>query len=104
MQAIGHEVIKRDSSKSVCYITSETFLNEYINAISNKAIDAFRKRYRHIDLLLLDDVLSELDPRRQEFVLNRIGGGQTLITCCEDDQITKRTGGRVLTVHRGTIR
>ena len=56
MQAIGHEVMKRDSSKSVCYITSETFLNEYINAISNKAIDAFRKRYRHIDLLLLDDV------------------------------------------------
>ena len=56
MQAIGHEVMKHDSSKSVCYITSETFLNEYINAISNKAIDAFRKRYRHIDLLLLDDV------------------------------------------------
>lgn len=56
MQAIGHEVMKHDLSKSVCYITSETFLNEYINAISNKAIDAFRKRYRHIDLLLLDDV------------------------------------------------
>ena len=56
MQAIGHHVINHDPSKSVCYITSETFLNEYINAISNKAIDAFRKRYRHIDLLLLDDV------------------------------------------------
>ena len=56
MQAIGHHVISHDQSKSVCYITSETFLNEYINAISNKAIDAFRKRYRHIDLLLLDDV------------------------------------------------
>ena len=56
MQAIGHHVIQHDPSKSVCYITSETFLNEYINAISNKAIDSFRKRYRHIDLLLLDDV------------------------------------------------
>ena len=56
MQAIGHHVMNHDPSKSVCYITSETFLNEYINAISNKAIDAFRKRYRHIDLLLLDDV------------------------------------------------
>ena len=56
MQAIGHHVMNHDQSKSVCYITSETFLNEYINAISNKAIDAFRKRYRHIDLLLLDDV------------------------------------------------
>ena len=34
-------------------------------------------------VLLLDDVLSELDARRQEFVLNRIQGGQVFITCCE---------------------
>ena len=49
-------------------------------------------------------MLSELDSRRQEFVLNRIGGGQTLITCCEDDGISKRTGGRVLHVEKGRIR
>ena len=55
-------------------------------------------------ILLLDDVLSELDSRRQEFVLNRIGGGQTLITCCEDDGISKRTGGRGLHVEKGRIR
>ena len=55
-------------------------------------------------ILLLDDVLSELDARRQEFVLNRIGGGQTLITCCEDEGISQRTGGRVLLVENGRIR
>ena len=55
-------------------------------------------------VLLLDDVLSELDQRRQEFVLNRIGGGQTLITCCEDEGISLRTGGRVLFVQNGRIR
>ena len=55
-------------------------------------------------VLLLDDVLSELDARRQEFVLNRIGGGQTLITCCEDEGISRRTGGRVLFVEGGRIR
>ena len=54
-------------------------------------------------ILLLDDVLSELDPGRQEFVLNRIGGGQTLITCCEGESIASRTGGKVITVERGTI-
>jgi len=54
-------------------------------------------------ILLLDDVLSELDGRRQEFVLNRIGGGQTLITCCEDEGISSRTGGRVLFVEKGKI-
>ena len=55
-------------------------------------------------VLLLDDVLSELDARRQEFVLNRIGGGQTLITCCEDEGISQKTGGRVLFVEGGRIR
>lgn len=55
-------------------------------------------------VLLLDDVLSELDPGRQEFVLNRIGGGQTLITCCEGEEISRRTGGKVITVHGGEIR
>ena len=55
-------------------------------------------------ILLLDDVLSELDIKRQEFVLNRIGGGQTLITCCEDEGISSRTGGRVLFVEKGRIR
>lgn len=54
-------------------------------------------------VLLLDDVLSELDSRRQEFVLNRIGGGQTLITCCEDEQIRERTGGRVLFIQDGRV-
>ncbi len=54
-------------------------------------------------VLLLDDVLSELDEKRQAFVLNRIGGGQTLITCCEDEGISRRTGGKVLFVEKGRI-
>ena len=55
-------------------------------------------------VLLLDDVLSELDEKRQSFVLNRIGGGQTLITCCEDFNISSRTGGKVFFVEGGRIR
>ena len=55
-------------------------------------------------VLLLDDVLSELDPRRQEFVLNRIAGGQVFITCCEDDRLPQMLGGRVFHVEHGTIR
>lgn len=53
-------------------------------------------------ILLLDDVLSELDPARQGFILNRIHGGQVLITCCEDDGvIAGRTGGRVIPIRKG---
>ena len=55
-------------------------------------------------ILLLDDVLSELDEGRQSFVLNRLGGGQTLISCCEDEGISSRTGGKVLVVEKGRIR
>lgn len=54
-------------------------------------------------VLLLDDVLSELDEKRQAYVLNSIGGGQTLITCCEDMDISSRTGGKVLFVSEGRI-
>ena len=54
-------------------------------------------------VLLLDDVLSELDAKRQEFVLNHIGGGQTLITCCEEENITDRTGGSVIFIEKGRI-
>lgn len=45
-------------------------------------------------VLLLDDVLSELDSRRQSFVLERITGGQVLITCCEDDKDVSGEGKR----------
>jgi recF protein len=66
--------------------------------------EIFLKETGEYPILLLDDVLSELDARRQEFVLNRIGGGQTLITCCEDEGISQKTGGRVLFVEDGRIR
>jgi len=55
-------------------------------------------------ILLLDDVLSELDSRRQEFVLNRIGSGQTLITCCEEAEISSRTGGKLIFVEGGRVK
>ena len=55
-------------------------------------------------ILLLDDVLSELDAQRQDFVLNRIGGGQTLITCCEDALLAEKTGGRVIFIENGAVR
>ena len=54
-------------------------------------------------VLLLDDVLSELDQRRQSFVLNRIKGGQVFITCCEDEKLEHLEGGRVLRIHNGAL-
>ena len=52
-------------------------------------------------VLLLDDVLSELDPRRQDFVLNQIKTGQVFITCCEKERFTKL--GQTVEIRKGQI-
>jgi DNA replication and repair protein RecF len=65
--------------------------------------EIYRNTTGEYPVLLLDDVLSELDPRRQEFVLNRIAGGQVFITCCEDDRLVSLLGGRVFRVRQGEI-
>ena len=54
-------------------------------------------------VLLLDDVLSELDNGRQDFVLNHINEGQVFITCCEDTKIASKTGGKVLRIKNGRL-
>ena len=52
-------------------------------------------------VLLLDDVLSELDPGRQDFVLNQIQTGQVFITCCESERFTKL--GQTIQIKKGRI-
>ena len=52
-------------------------------------------------VLLLDDVLSELDPGRQDFVLNQIHSGQVFITCCEPERFTKL--GQTIQIRKGQI-
>ena len=66
--------------------------------------EIYRNAAGEYPVLLLDDVLSELDPRRQEFVLNRIAGGQVFITCCEEDRLPSLLGGTVFQVECGTIK
>ena len=56
MQAIGNELKKKNPSLNICYLTAEEFLNEFVNALQNGVIESFRKRYRQMDLLMVDDV------------------------------------------------
>ena len=53
-------------------------------------------------VLLLDDVLSELDQGRQDFVLNQIVSGQVFITCCEPGRFTKL--GRTIEIEKGHVK
>ena len=56
MHAIGNEIVKNSPGTSVLYVTSERFTIDMVNSIRDKNMEAFRKRYRDIDVLLVDDV------------------------------------------------
>ena len=65
--------------------------------------EIFQEETGEWPVLLLDDVLSELDHRRQAFVLNRIRGGQVFITCCEEEKLDGLEGGRAFHVKQGAL-
>ena len=56
MQAIAHFIITNDPTRKVLYVTSETFTNELIDSVKNQKNSEFRKKYRNIDVLLIDDI------------------------------------------------
>ena len=56
MQAIGHEIKKRSPQMAICYVSSEKFTNEMINALRNNKMTSFRDKYRTMDVLLVDDI------------------------------------------------
>lgn len=56
MQAIGHHVATSSRTAQICYLSAEAFLNEYIDCLQEQRIASFRKKYRGMDLLLIDDI------------------------------------------------
>ena len=64
--------------------------------------ELMRREFGQEPVLLLDDVLSELDPGRQDFVLNQIVSGQVFITCCEPGRFTKL--GKTIEIEQGKIK
>lgn len=68
MQAIGHHVLTT-SRTSVAYLSSESFVNEYITSLQNRTLVQFRKKYRNTDVLLIDDIhfLASKERLQEEF-------------------------------------
>jgi chromosomal replication initiator protein len=56
LHAIGQYVAGHKKGAKVAYVSSERFTNEYIDAIQNNSLAKFRKKYRHVDVLLIDDI------------------------------------------------
>jgi len=71
MQAIGHAFLEYQGDKTVLYVSSESFINDFINAVqsgSGKAKD-FKDQYRNVDILLIDDIqfLAGKETTQEEF-------------------------------------
>ncbi len=69
MQAIGHEVKRREPQASICYVSSEKFTNDMINSLRYDRMISFRDKFRNVDVLLIDDIqfLAQKERTQEEF-------------------------------------
>ena len=95
MQGIGHHVIST-SRANVTYLSCETLLNEYIDALRNKSLVQFRKKYRSTDLLLIDDIhfLANKEVIQEEFfhTFNALFDAHKQIVMTSDRPASEITG------------
>ncbi|MEQ9302350.1 MAG: chromosomal replication initiator protein DnaA [Marinoscillum sp.] len=86
VQAIGNDILTNDTSKSVIYVASEKFTNQFIDALKNNNLQDFINYYKEVDVLILDDVqfLREKEKTQEIFfhIFNHLhqGGKQIIMT------------------------
>ncbi len=69
LQAICHEILEQPSPPRLMYISCETFINHFMEAVERGALNQFRYRYREADILVIDDIqfLAERERSQEEF-------------------------------------
>jgi chromosomal replication initiator protein len=86
LHAIGHAARRRGMTSR--YVTSETFTNELISAIRSQSQESFRNKYRHVDVLLMDDVqfIAGKESTQEEFfhTFNALHGANKQIVVTSD--------------------
>ena len=93
MQAVGHLIQANKKHLKVFYVTSEQFTNDYISAIQHGELAKFRKSYRQVDVLLIDDIqfLAGKDRSQEEFfhTFNTLFDGSKQIVVTADSPPTE---------------
>lgn len=88
MHAIGNQILSDNPNTRISYVTSETFTNEMIAAIRSDRNEEFRARYRHLDVLMIDDIqfISNKEGTQTEFfnTFNQLYEGQKQIVISSD--------------------
>ena len=69
LQAVCHRMVERRPDMRILYLSCETFTNHFVTAVANGELDSFRFRYRHVDVLLIDDIhfLANRERTQEEF-------------------------------------
>lgn len=69
LQAICSELLKRPGSARILYLSCEDFVNQFIEAVEQRKLDSFRYCYRHLDVLVIDDIhfLADKERTQEEF-------------------------------------
>lgn len=96
MQAIGNEIIAKDAKAKVCYVHSERFVGDMVRALQHNTISQFKRLYRSLDALLIDDIqfFANKDRSQEEFfhTFNTLleSQKQIILTC---DRYPKEVSG-----------
>lgn len=87
MSAVAQQLLANDPKAKVVFLTAEHFANEFIEAVRKGNLDAFRKAYRHVDTMLIDDIqfIAGKERTQDEFfhTFNALLNSQTqvILTC-----------------------
>jgi chromosomal replication initiator protein len=88
MQAIGSDILARHAKMKVLYVTAETFVNAFIDAVAEGTLVKLRKRFRQVDALLIDDIqfLAGKERSQEEFfhTFNALSDGNRQIVLTSD--------------------
>src|SRR5690625_7899370 len=98
MQAVGNEMVRRNPNAKVIYLHSERFVADMVKALQLNAINDFKRYYRSVDALLIDDIqfFAGKERSQEEFfhTFNSLleGGQQIILTCDQIGRASCREG------------